>query len=282
MLLSQIKIFIAYSRKDIPFLDELRTHLNPLERTGKVKFWYDGEIEPGQEWEQAIKENLYCADIILLLVSADTISSNYFYEKEMMEALERHKEGTIRVIPIIVRPCIWKTTPLANLQALPKDGTPITSSNWKDKDHAYENIATSLWSIILSHEKSRIHATQLNDHKLKEIIVDDYWGKEFTDFHEDEIINSKVTVQIGGELSNRGVLRRAIPIKNRASNDRGTIVLDICVDKEGNVISAGYTLKGSTTNSTILKNLAIQNAKIYQFAKGSVDKQCGIIRYEFK
>ncbi len=69
-----IKIFIAYSRKDTAYLEELRTHLTPLRRSGKVQIWFDGKIEPGIKWEDAIKENLHNADIILLLVSASAIA----------------------------------------------------------------------------------------------------------------------------------------------------------------------------------------------------------------
>jgi hypothetical protein len=37
-------VFIAYSRKDIDFLTELRTFLRPLEQNKGVEIWYDGEI----------------------------------------------------------------------------------------------------------------------------------------------------------------------------------------------------------------------------------------------
>jgi len=39
--------------------------------------WYDGEILPGQEWEKAIKAELYSADIILLLVTDKLLDSEY-------------------------------------------------------------------------------------------------------------------------------------------------------------------------------------------------------------
>ncbi len=86
---------------------------------------------------------------------------------------------------------------------------------------------------------------------------------------------------VGGGLGNRGVLRKG-PAINDNSQDQGTVFLDVCVDKNGNVISADYTQKGSTTASTRLIALAKQNAKAWQFSKGDVDKQCGTIRYDFK
>ena len=140
------QIFIAYARKDTAFLDELRVQLKPLERSNKVHIWYDGKIEPGQVWEAAIKENLHRADIILLLVSADAIASDYFYEKEMADALKRHHKGEARVVPFIIRPCAWRATPLAELQALPKNGKAVTL--WDDRDHAYSDAVNALWKMV--------------------------------------------------------------------------------------------------------------------------------------
>ncbi|HRJ16114.1 MAG TPA: SUMF1/EgtB/PvdO family nonheme iron enzyme, partial [Saprospiraceae bacterium] len=130
---------------DSALLDEFRVHLRPLERADKLRIWYDGLIEPGAVWEADIKKNLHAADIILLLVSADAIASDYFYDKEVAYALDRHRKGSARVVPMIVRPCAWKTTPLAELQALPKDGKPVTS--WSDRDEAFADAADALWEM---------------------------------------------------------------------------------------------------------------------------------------
>jgi len=152
------QIFIAYSRKDSAFLDELRVQLTPLERSGKVKIWYDGKIEPGVVWETAIKENLHMADLILMLVSADAIASDYFYDKEMADAMARHAAGTARVVPLIVRPCAWQATPLGELQALPKDGKPVTT--WADRDEAYANAVASLMTTLDNIRMQRIAAIE--------------------------------------------------------------------------------------------------------------------------
>jgi len=141
-----VEIFIAYSRKDSEYLDELRTHLAPLERSHRVKVWYDGKIDPGAVWEEAIKKHLHSSDIILLLVSADAIASDYFYDKELSDALKRHRAGEASVVPLIVRPCAWRATPLADLQAIPQNGRPVT--DWLVRDNAYADAVESLWKMI--------------------------------------------------------------------------------------------------------------------------------------
>ncbi len=85
---------------------------------------------------------------------------------------------------------------------------------------------------------------------------------------------------VGGGLSGRGYQRPSPPKDN--SQATGVVVVYVCVDKRGNVISAEYTQSGSTTADSNLKRIAIANAKKYKFDGGSVDKQCGTIRYDFK
>ena len=67
-------------------------------------------IGPGDEFDLEISNQLESADIVLLLVSSDFLHSDYCYDIEMKRALERHAEGSARVIPVILRPCHWQKT----------------------------------------------------------------------------------------------------------------------------------------------------------------------------
>ena len=68
---------------------------------GKITTWHDRRIVPGQEFEHQIYHYFSQADIILLLISSDFIASDYCYQVEMTNALERHKKGEAVVIPVI-------------------------------------------------------------------------------------------------------------------------------------------------------------------------------------
>jgi hypothetical protein len=100
-------VFISYSRKDKDLLDKLITHLNGLRRTGKATIWHDRDIEAGSEWEPELQRQIDTADIILLLISADFMASDYCYGTELQRAIERHNCKEARVIPVILRPCDW-------------------------------------------------------------------------------------------------------------------------------------------------------------------------------
>lgn len=140
------KIFIAYAREDEEFLSQLRKHFKPLEISNQAQIWYDGKILPGEDWEEAIKINIQNADLILLLISSDSIASDYFFNTEVKKALKRRIEGNVSVVPFILRPCQWQSTPLGKLQALPKNAKPITS--WTNRDEAYEDATQKIAELI--------------------------------------------------------------------------------------------------------------------------------------
>ncbi len=70
---------------------------------GKITTWHDRRIVPGQEFENQIDRYFSQVNIILLLISSDFIASDYCYQIEMANALERHKRVDAVVIPVIVR-----------------------------------------------------------------------------------------------------------------------------------------------------------------------------------
>jgi WD40 repeat protein len=143
-----VTIFFCYAREDELLLTQLKNHLQPLQRQGRIQLWYDREIRAGSEWEPEIKKQLDTAQIILLLVSPDFMASDYCYSIEMQRALERHQRGEATVIPIILRPVYWHGEPLGRLQALPTDGKPVTGSDWRDPDRAFYNITTGIYQVI--------------------------------------------------------------------------------------------------------------------------------------
>jgi hypothetical protein len=140
-----IELFCAYSHRDTTLRDELEKHLTSSSRRGLISVWHDRRISGGTEWDGAIDEHLNRADIILLLVSADFIASDYCIEREMTRAIERHDRGEARVIPIILRPCVWEDAPFARLQGLPRDMIPVTK--WEDQDEALRDIAIGIRKV---------------------------------------------------------------------------------------------------------------------------------------
>ena len=137
-----INLFISYAHNDEALRDSLETHLKLLQRQKIIDTWHDRKIGAGREWEQAIDENLEVADIILLLISADFLASDYCWDVEIKRAMQRHQENSAVVIPVSLRPCDKTDVDFMKLQGLPKDFKPITK--WDNQDEAFTDIAQGI------------------------------------------------------------------------------------------------------------------------------------------
>ncbi len=115
-----IEVFYSYSHHDEVLRDELEKHLSILRRQGVISQWHDRQIGAGREWEGQIDQRLNSAQVILILISADFLASDYCYDIEMMRAMERNDSGEARVIPVILRSVDWRGAPFGKLQAPPK------------------------------------------------------------------------------------------------------------------------------------------------------------------
>ncbi len=146
--MAPISLFYSYSHKDEVLRKKLETHLSLLQSEGVISGWHDRCIAAGTEWEGTICKNIEEAGVILLLVSADFLASRYCRDVEVKRAMERHEEGTARVIPVILRPVDWHTAPFGKLQALPRDGKAVTT--WKNRDEAFTNIALGIREAVKS------------------------------------------------------------------------------------------------------------------------------------
>ncbi len=86
------------------------------------------------------------ANIILLLISIDFIASQYIWDKELSTAMKRHEEGTAKVVPVILKNCLWQDMPFAKLQALSRNAKPVTA--YENRDDAFTENAFSINKLV--------------------------------------------------------------------------------------------------------------------------------------
>ena len=137
-----IELFYSYAHEDEKLRDKLEKHLTLLEREGVITGWHDRKIGAGKEWQNEIDTHLNSSQIILLLVSANFIASDYCWDVEVKRAMERHETKEARVIPIILDYVDWESAPFAKLQALPKNAKPV--KKWQNHDNAFLSVAEGI------------------------------------------------------------------------------------------------------------------------------------------
>lgn len=142
-------VFISYSHKDEVWKDRLVTHLGVLERQKLLQTWDDRRIKAGDEWFEEIEKEMTTAKVAVLLISANSLTSDFILHTEVPSLLERRESEGIVVFPVIVKPCLWEEVPwLARLQARPKDGKPLSSFPSSRRDAELAKIAKEILEIV--------------------------------------------------------------------------------------------------------------------------------------
>ena len=152
-------IFISYAHLDEPekpcgaevaWLTFVMKFLRPAVKSGEFTVWDDRHIPGGLKWNSEIERNLRACDIFVLLVSANSMSSNYIIDKELEIALERHAASDgLHIYPLVIEP-----TPKAGLDRVqdfnlrPRDAKPLQSYSLGDRNQHMCDAADEIAAIV--------------------------------------------------------------------------------------------------------------------------------------
>ena len=161
-----VSLFYSYAHEDEALRDELQRHLKILQLRGLIAPWHDRAIVPGQAWDTEIHRELQAAELVLLLLSVDFLSSDYILGVELKTALQRAGEGSATVVPILLRPLDLDALdggplPMAQLlqrQGLPRDLKAVNT--WRPRDAAWVNVSKGLRATVADIQARRVAAQQ--------------------------------------------------------------------------------------------------------------------------
>jgi internalin A len=160
------KVFLSYSHNNTHWLGRLRTHLGGLRRSKEIEVWTDQETLPGEQWDKVILEKLKEADVFIMLLSADFISSEYIWNKELKNAFEDYKTKGKILIPVYTEPFDLHALPgihevidkdghvqslkIQDFDIIPKDasGQLKAISLWANHDEAFMVVATQIRAAL--------------------------------------------------------------------------------------------------------------------------------------
>lgn len=162
-----LKVFLSYSHNDLQLMRRLDVHLAPLKRIEKIESWNDRDILPGLDWDSTIRKQLNEADIILLLITADFVASEYIWEKELKFALEKMKQGKCRLIPILLQPVDFSELPFAETQMIPSEekgrGDLLPITLWTNPEEGFAIVAKEIRRVINEMAGGAIFVPDLED-----------------------------------------------------------------------------------------------------------------------
>ena len=145
-----VRLFCGCSQRDYALREELFIHLASLKQQNVIDGWHDGLIGPGEDWKGEIERHLDRAQLIVLLISPDFISSDACSEM-MRRAMARHHATTAHVIPVIVRPVDPVGAPFSQLKSLPSNDKPVKL--WRNADEAWQDVARGIRHAVEAFRK---------------------------------------------------------------------------------------------------------------------------------
>ena len=153
-----IRVFVSYAREDLHHLNRFRTHVADLARHN-VKFFFDQDIEVGQEWKKILLEQLDEADIVILMITANFVASDFCMQEEFPQAMRRQKADRCVVMPLYVAPCnVVASDQLRMIQWIPSD-KPIDGRG-KATTQAWVDVATELRKLVEDWRNTRLSQPQ--------------------------------------------------------------------------------------------------------------------------
>jgi Leucine-rich repeat (LRR) protein len=141
----KLKLFISYSKHDLQHKDTLLKHLSGLRN--KIVTWHDRDILPGEDWDERIKAALHEADVVLYLVTHNSLATEYIQQVELPLVEERCAAGECILVPVIVDFCVWTELDFAKRNALPEKGTTVTDGKWKNENEAWTTVVRGIKRI---------------------------------------------------------------------------------------------------------------------------------------
>ena len=97
-----VEMFVSYSHSDYAWLERLRAVLKFNHADDHAHAWNDQQMKIGDKWDKEIKSKLETMEIFVCLVTFDFLTSDYVREVEIPRAEDRHKNGEIEIVPIVI------------------------------------------------------------------------------------------------------------------------------------------------------------------------------------
>jgi hypothetical protein len=151
-------IFISYAHADEPekpadgevqWLTFVCRYLRPAVKDGIFELWVDRYMMGGADWDPEIERKLRACDIFILLVSTNSMASDYIIDKEIAIIRERQTNGDdVHFYPLLLTP-----TPDAGLKKVgdknlrPRDAKPLFSFHGNDRLQHMTEVADEIAAI---------------------------------------------------------------------------------------------------------------------------------------
>jgi hypothetical protein len=140
-------VYIACATEDLPWERRIRASLRTLTGDEPEVFVDADKLEAGQDWAEAIaRRAIERAGAAVVLVSPAALASQNV-TRQIGPLAKAAARGSLALTWVLVEPCDWESTALAEFRALNGVDKPLAKLRGKARDEALDGIARALQSL---------------------------------------------------------------------------------------------------------------------------------------
>jgi hypothetical protein len=143
-------IFISYAHADErKWLSFVTGYLKPAVKRDAVDVWTDRLMRGGEDWDPEIERKLRACDIFVLLVSRNSLSSDYIVDKEIAIIRDRQaRSEDVHFYPLLLTPTPDVALDLVRGKNLrPRDAKPFSDCSTRERDRHMNEAANEIATI---------------------------------------------------------------------------------------------------------------------------------------
>jgi len=145
-------VFLYHEDADKELAIEFRDFFKPMEKRKKLLISACADMPPGQIETEWLKVSIDNAEVLLLLVTKNLLTRDFFYNDFTPLALTRRNEGKCVIVPVMFSACQLDETVFGKLERTPVKGTPI--NKYQSRDDGFWDVSEQIETLLENYETS--------------------------------------------------------------------------------------------------------------------------------
>lgn len=181
------RVFISYSHrgKGPEWKLKLLRALHVFESQHLLDIWQDGKIRVSSFWDDDIKKAMSQADIAIVLLTQESLESEYILNFEFPHLRDRQLHDKLTVFPVVCEECDWRSHDWLRATQAPNGSNPLSTLSSQAQDRIFRQLATDVAEQLSKVALADITAETATDTRL---YLDKFPLTRGPDLREDKLI----------------------------------------------------------------------------------------------
>ncbi|MFK8006687.1 MAG: toll/interleukin-1 receptor domain-containing protein [Saprospiraceae bacterium] len=141
------QVFVSYSPSDADYLEEIKKHFKPFQ--DQINFWDNSLILPGQNRKEEIELAISKTKVIILLLSANFLASDFIISNELPPLLKAAENDGAVILIVILRPCLLEVVDELNqYQTMNPRNIPVLKMDMIEREELYVNLVRQAKRVL--------------------------------------------------------------------------------------------------------------------------------------